>query len=85
MDRRQFLVGALMAAAAAATVRFAITSASAAPAPEDDGDMGGGLGDMVHRTAEGWESHMLPFAKPFPSLGSLQSALMESRAMGLFR
>jgi hypothetical protein len=83
MDRRHFLVGALSAAAAAVTVRFAMAPASAAPAtpqPEVPRPQ-----DMAHRTAEGWESHLLPFAGPFPSLSRLEAELRRSRAVGLFR
>jgi hypothetical protein len=83
MDRRHFLVGALGAAAAAVTVRFAMTPASAAPAPAQPEVPR--PEDMAHRTADGWESHLLPFAAPFPSLGRLQSELARSRAVGLFR
>ena len=82
MNRRQFLGSAIGAATAVVAVRLAITNASAAP---PDPHAGHGPGDMVSQQPEGWESHLLPFARPLPSQAALNAELARSRALGLFR
>jgi hypothetical protein len=82
MNRRQVLAGALAVAATAVATRYTIGAAAAVTPSAHEGH---GPGDMVVRTAAGWESHLLPFAAPFPTEAALKLQLAQSRRLGLFR
>jgi hypothetical protein len=97
MNRRQFMLSALAAAAAATLGGVALTTASGvggtyAPIRKNVGPPPpkqpppGPRGDMVMQLPNGrWDSHLLPFAAPLPDQASLQAQLARSRALGLFR
>jgi hypothetical protein len=97
INRRQFMLSALAAAAAASLGGVALTAASGAggtyapirknvsPPPLRQ-PPAGPPGDMVMQLPNGgWTSHLLPFAAPFPDQASAQAEVARSRALGLFR
>jgi hypothetical protein len=86
MNRRQLLAATPGLALAAVGVSLLIDGG---PGPEQS--MGANAAEssslplMAHQLAAGgWQSHLLPFAAPFPSQAALALALAEARRLHLF-
>lgn len=94
MNRRTLLKVLLgVTGASAVGVVASVAAASGAPKPvhaphhgPDAAPMTLPPQTMVYQNPDGtWGSHLLPFARPFPTRAAVERALIEARRKGLFR